>query len=146
MSLKISEVKNIKKNGVEVDITRSIHLSPDTPPLLKDTTTIRASVHDFNMLYKGIDPRTQIGRSKSGEAIIPDEEPWSELYFGTVPWPQIWKVPFEGIGIPAASGGISTRNIPVIQSEAIPSAVRGRETVSVHAQLMQSGGSVTRHG
>jgi len=40
----------------------------------------------------------------------------------------------EGIGIPAASGGISTRNIPVIQSENIPSGVRGRRTVSVCAQ------------
>ena len=146
MTLKVSEVKNIKENGVQLDITQSIHLSPDTPPLFNNTTTIRASVHDFNMLYKGMDPRSQIGRSKSGEAIIPDEESWSELYSGSVPWPKIWKVPFEGIGIPAASGGISTRNIPVIQSEAIPSAVRGRETVSVHAQLMQSGGSVTRHG
>ena len=122
------------KMGWELDITESIHLSPGTPPLLKNTTTIRASVHDYNMLYKGMNPKSQIGRSKSGEAIIPNVKSWSELHSESVPWPQIWKVPFEGIGIPAASGGISTRKIPVIQSENIPDAVRCRQTVPVRAQ------------
>ena len=134
MYLQISETKNVCENGVELDIIESIHLSPGTPPLLKNTTTIRASVHDYNMLYKGINPRSQIGRSKNGEAIIPNVKSWSELHSESVPWPQIWKVPFEGIGIPAASGGISTRKIPVIQSENIPDAVRCRQTVPVRAQ------------
>ena len=80
MYLQISETKNVCENGVELDITESIHLSPGTPPLLKNTTTIRASVHDYNMLYKGMNPRSQIGRSKSGEAIIPNVKSWSELH------------------------------------------------------------------
>jgi len=81
LSLQISVTKNVSENGVELDITESIHLSPDTPPLLQNTTTIRASVHDFNMLYKAMNPRSQIGRSRSGEAIIPNIKSWSELLF-----------------------------------------------------------------
>lgn len=81
------------------------------------TTSIRASVNDYDKLYTGyVDPNESLGTMKDRKPIVPDVQSWSELYSETVPWPHAWQMPYIGIGRPAASGGVSTQSIPVIKT------------------------------
>ena len=78
-------------------------------------TVIRASVDDYDMLYKGCDPNFPIDFNfRSGEFITTNVRSWSELYSETVPIPCSWRFPPRGAGAPASiTGGVTTRQIPV---------------------------------
>ena len=102
---------------MELKLTRRIQLSPDLPEV-KETATIKASVHNLDDLYRGMDPNMPI-RPKIPdlcEEIIPHVKSWSELFRETVPWPEVWhlhKVSKKEIQMSTASGGVSTRSFPV---------------------------------
>ena len=105
----------IAENGIEVKVTTTVLPSSLTSPEVKETTIIRASVNDYDMLYSGMDPNMPIlpelpGHSKK---IVPNVGSWTELFAETVPWPRIWKKPHEMDVILSASGGVRTSNIPV---------------------------------
>ena len=112
--------KNISETGMEVKVIRTILPTSLTSPKVEYTTTLRASIDDYDMLYKGVDPNMPIvpGIPGVSEAIIPNVQSWSELFAESVPWPRAWKKPYDGIEILSTSGGVSTRS-----ATATPSSV-----------------------
>ena len=118
--------KNITKTGIEVKIIRTILPSSLTSPKVEVTTTFRGSVNDYDMLYKGMDPNTPIRPQIPGisDAVVPNVQSWSELFAETVPWPRTWKMPFDGVEIQSATGGVSTSSIPVKETVTTCSGIR----------------------
>ena len=103
-------------DGTELKVTKTIQPTPPLAlPQLKETTIIKASVNDYDMLYGDMDPNQPIRPEIPGlcEEVIPNVSSWNELFNETVPWPHVWQVPYIGVGEPAASGGVTTRDIPV---------------------------------
>ena len=118
MTVDITVDKAICRNDcMALKLTRKIQLSPDLPEV-KETATIKASMHNLDELYKGMDPNMPIQTKiqDTCEEIIPHVKSWSELFQATVPWPEVWhlhKVSQKEIQMSAASGGVSTRSFPV---------------------------------
>ena len=112
--------KNISETGMEVKVIRTILPTSLTSPKVEYMTTLRASINDYDMLYKGQDPNMPITPAIKGvsDAIIPNVQSWSELFAESVPWPRTWKKPYDGVEILSASGGVSTRS-----ATATPSSV-----------------------
>ena len=96
------------KTGIIIKVTKS---APDLP--IKETTTIRISANDYDMVYKGIDPKLPVGVNSAGDPILPDVATWNEVFAETVPWPMMWMFPYDGEGVACAGGGVSTQSIPV---------------------------------
>jgi hypothetical protein len=98
---------------------------------VKETTTMKVSVDDFDTLYGDLDPNLPIRPEIPGkcEAVIPNVKSWSELYNETVPWPHTWQTPYIGVGEPVSGGGVSTRHIPV-REEVMKRRVVDRETTT----------------
>ena len=97
------------------------HLTSDFGHLLaqwKKTTFIKASVNNYDLLYGHMDPNQPIRQGIPGwcEKITPNVKSWNELFGETVPWPHVWQVPELGVGMPVASGGVTTCNIPTTVS------------------------------
>ena len=139
LSLDIAVDKNITECGIEAKIvTTRVPASPLLPKV-EVAITLRASVNDYDMLYKGMDPNMPIRPQIPGvsEAVIPNVQSWSELFAETVPWPRTWKMPFNGAEILSASGGVSTCSIPVKETVAtrnnvqVPAREAVREKVPV---------------
>ena len=106
-----------RDNCMELKLTRRIQLSPALPEV-KETATIKASVHNLDELYRGMDPNQPIRPQipEVCEEIVPHVQSWSELFRETEPWPQAWhlhKVSRKEFQMSAACGGVSTRSIPV---------------------------------
>lgn len=82
-------------------------------------SVVRTTVDDYNMLYKGLDPKLPLRPNVFGvcEAIVPNVQSWNELFSKTVPWPCVWQSPYEGEGVISASGGVMIQNIPVVEVE-----------------------------
>ena len=118
MSLDVKVDESVSdKDSREVKITKTLQLSPAMAPLaLKQTTTLKSSVDNYDKLYSNMDPNEPIrpevpGKSK---AIIPNVKSWTELFRETVPWPHVLQGPHNDIREHAAeSGGVSTKSIPV---------------------------------
>jgi hypothetical protein len=133
LALDIDVDKNITESGIEAKIvTKRVPASPLLPKV-EVAITLRASVNDYDMLYKGMDPNMPIRPQIPGisDAIIPNVQSWSELFAETVPWPRTWKMPFNGTGFLSAGGGVSTCSIPVKEPVATRSNVQipAREAV-----------------
>ena len=77
------------------------------------------------MLYNGLDPNDPIRPEVPGlcDAVVPNVQSWNELFSETVPWPRIWQVPYDGPGECTASGGVTTRSIPVTE---VREAINGK--------------------
>jgi hypothetical protein len=121
---------HISDQHVEMKVSREFQPSrPSAFLRVKETTTMKISVDDFDTLYGDLDPNLPIRPEIPGlcEAVIPHVKSWSELYNETVPWPHTWQTPYIGVGEPVASGGVSTRHIPVREETMKPRAVE-RET------------------
>jgi len=103
----------IGKGGAELKVTDTIQAL--ALPQLEETTIMKVSVNDYNMLYGEMDPNKPIRPEIPGlcEEVIPNVSSWNELFNETVPWPHVWQVPYIGVGEPAESGGVTTRDIPV---------------------------------
>ena len=126
---------DVSEQSLQFEVTKTLSLGC-MPPLTR-TLVVRASVNDYDMLYSGIDPNMPVCMDASGELVTPNVQSWSELFSETVPWPSTWLVvPYIGIGIPAASGGVSTREIPVTEVAACHSKSSSREAdqIAVPAQ------------
>ena len=116
---------------VETKVSREFQPSHPAASLrVKETTTMKVSVDDFDTLYGDMDPNLPIRPEIPGkcEAVIPNVQSWSELYNETVPWPHTWQTPYIGVGEPVASGGVSTRHIPVREEAMKPRAVESETT------------------
>ena len=120
----------ISDQYVETKVSREFQPShPSAFLRVKETTTMKVSVDDFDTLYGDLDPNLPIRPEIPGkcEAVIPNVKSWTELYNETVPWPHTWQTPYIGVGEPVTSGGVSTRHIPVREETMKPRAVE-RET------------------
>ena len=106
----------ISKDSVELKLEKTIQpCSPLTRPQWKETTSIKASVNDYNLLYGHMDPNQPI-RAKIPEVceeVIPNVESWNELFNETVPLPFVWNKPHKTFGggslTSGVSGGVSTQ-------------------------------------
>ena len=114
VQLDVSVDKSITESGIEANITTEIQYSFSSLKIEK-TATVRASVHDHDMVYEGMDPNMPIQPEIPGlcTAVVPNVQSWSELFSQTVPWPRVWLLPFEGAGPLSTTGGVSTSTIPV---------------------------------
>jgi hypothetical protein len=122
--------KTVAENGIEIKCTTTVVPSSLTSPEVKETTIIRASVNDYDMLYSGMDPNTPIIPELPGhkdKKIVPNVNSWSELFAETVPWPRVWKHPHDTDALFSASGGVSTSSIP----ESTPVAARTQSDIKV---------------
>ena len=103
-------------NGAQIERTTTLY---PHPPLvsepMKETMIIKTSVNNYDMLYSNFaPPNIPVGRDVS-----PDVETWSELYAESVPWPRSFQMPYTGVGEPAPSGGVSTRNLTEVQTSTV---------------------------
>ncbi len=138
MVLDVKVDKHITEESVELTVARTMQICPPHAlPQMKDTTVIRVSVSDYDKLYGSYDPNEPLGITENGEPIIPQVESWSELFSQTVPWPHTWQFPYIGVGEPAASGGVSTRSIPVTETPV--RAERSKREWVPHGQYKSSG-------
>ena len=128
------------ETGCIIELTQSV---PDLS--IEETVSIRASTNDYNMLYEGFDLKQPISIT-SGELIVPDVTTWSELFAETVPWPTLWIFPYDGDGIPAFSGGISTQSIPIHERVPISQHVKTapKESTKVPCNQYIMGGNRAR--
>ena len=127
--------KTVSKDGVELKLEKTIQpCSPLTRPQWKETTSIKASVNDYNLLYGYMDPNQPIRPKIPGvcEEVIPNVESWNELFNETVPWPCVWQKPHD-IGdrvsvTSVVSGGVSTHSFRVEEEPRVRVKVPSRET------------------
>ena len=110
--------KTVSKNGVELKLEKTIQpCSPLTRPQWKETTSVKASMNDYNLLYSHMDPNLPIRPRIPGlcEEVIPNVESWNELFNEeTVPWPCVWQKPHDtGDRVSVTSGGVTTRSFQV---------------------------------
>ena len=113
----VMEEKIILETGLQLKFKTEFSCSSNlTGSLVKVvvTTVIRASLDDYDMLYKGSDPNFIDFNFHSGELITTNVRSWSEMYSETVPIPCSWQIPPRGNGASACiAGGVTTRAIPV---------------------------------
>ena len=133
-SLETALEKNVTENGFEIKVTRTAQPFFLDSWQIEQTTIIKASSSNYNMLYSGMDPNMTIFPWIPGvtEAIVPNVQSWSELFAQTVPIPRTWLQCNEDQSL-STGGGVATRNIPVVETAAskIPATVKvpARETV-----------------
>ena len=136
MSLDIKVDEGVSdKDSREVKITKTLRLSPSDPAMaaplpLKQTTTLKSSVNNYDKLYGNMDPNEPIWPEIPGksEAIIPNVQSWNELFCETVPWPHVLQGPHDDIREYAAeSGGVSTKSIPVREEWLQPREVKNEK-------------------
>ena len=121
----------VSKDGAELKVEKTIQPCPPLAlPQRKETTSIKASVDDYNLLFGNIDPNQPIRPGIPGlcEEIIPNVESWDELCEETVPWPYVWQMPYIGVGEPVASGGVTTRGFRVEEEPRVRVKVPSSET------------------
>ena len=114
----VMEEKIFLETGLQLKFKTELSCSSNlTGDLVKVvvTTVMRASLDDYDMVYKGCDPNFPIDFNfRSGEFITTNVRSWSELYSETVPIPCSWQIPPRGTGVSACiTGGVTTREIPV---------------------------------
>ena len=105
----------ISKGGAELKVETTVQPCPALAlPQRKETTFMKASVNNYDLLYGHMDPNQPI--RMGCEEIIPNVESWKELFGESVPWVRVWQVPYLGVGMPTTSGGVTTCNIPTTVS------------------------------
>ena len=124
----------ISKDGVELKLEKTIQpCSPLTRPQWKETTSIKASVNDYNLVYGHMDPNQPIRPKIPGvcEEVIPNVESWNELFNETVPLPYVWDKPHKTFGggslTSGVSGGVSTHSFRVEEEYGMRVKVPSRE-------------------
>ena len=125
----------ISKDGVELKLEKTIQpCSPLTRPQWKETTSIKASVNDYNLVYGHMDPNQPIRPKIPGvcEEVIPNVESWNELFNETVPLPYVWDKPHKTFGggslTSGVSGGVSTHGFRVEEEPRVNVKVPSHET------------------
>ena len=118
-NLELNDVKQLPQVSHQItDISGHMLAAMPCPPLAlpqqKQTTSIKVSVDDYDLLFGHMDPNQPIRPRIPGlcDEITPKVETWNQLFKETVPWPHVWRVPYIGVGEPVATGGISTFIIP----------------------------------
>ena len=114
----------ISKDGGELKVEKTIQPCPPLAlPQQKQTTSIKVSVNDYNLLFGHMDPNQLIC-----QGIIPDVKSWNELFNETVPRPHVWQMPYIGVGEPMAGGGITTHGFQVKEESRVKTKVPSSET------------------
>ncbi len=104
----------VNRKGVEAKFEQTI--ARPGFPVQKMVARLRATTHDFDFLYEGIDPNMPVTLNPdTKETIIPEVKSWSELMRETEFFPCKWLQDPSDVMVrsPALTGGISTTNIPV---------------------------------
>ncbi len=104
----------VNSKGFEAKFERTI--AHPGFPVQKMVARLRATTHDFDFLYEGIDPNMPVTLNPdTKETIIPEVKSWSELMRETEFFPCKWLQDPSDVMVrsPALTGGISTTNIPV---------------------------------
>ena len=111
---------------LELKFTNSLKPCPPLVlPPMKKIIVIKATLNNYDKLFASEDPNQPIIPEIPGicEAAIPNVNSWSELISElTVPSPQVWLLPFTGIGTPTAAGGVTTDKFEV-RSKPCPKVV-----------------------
>ena len=121
----------VSKDGGELKVEKTIQPCPPLAlPQQKQTTSIKASVDDYNLLFGHMDPNQPIRPGIPGlcEEITPSVKSWNELFNETVPWPHVWQMPYIGVGEPVASGGVTTHGFRVEEEARVRTKVPSSET------------------
>ena len=106
----------ISKDGAKLKVEKTIQPCPPLAlPQQKQTTSIKASVDDYNLLFGHMDPNQPICPEIPGlcEEITPSVKSWNELFNETVPRPHVWQMPYIGVGEPVADCGVTTHGFRV---------------------------------
>ncbi len=100
------------KSGIEVKIKDSVQ--PYNP--LSMTRVVTTSVDNSNKHFINEDPNMLIQPEIAGqcEDVIPNVKSWEELISESVPIPCLW---LDRIGIPVATGGVTTSNFSVREEQ-----------------------------
>ena len=72
--------------------------------------TARVTVQNYDMLYADLNPNDP---HWVGNCEVPNVESWNELHKETIPIPCVWQAPYPGSEAYTATGGVTTREIPV---------------------------------
>jgi len=120
----------VSKDGGELKVKKTIKPCPPLAlPQQKQTTSIKASVDDYNLLFGHMDPNQPIRPGIPGlcEEITPSVKSWDELFNETVPWPHVWQMPYMGVGEPVADCGVTTHGFrvkeePRVRTKVAPSS------------------------
>ena len=121
----------VSKDGGELKVEKTIQPCPPLAlPQRKETTSIKASADDYNLLFGHMDPNQPIRPGIPGlcEEITPNIKSWDELFNETVPWPYVWQMPYIGVGEPVAGGGVTTHGFRVKDEPRIRTEVPCSET------------------
>jgi len=121
----------VSKDGAELKVEKTIQPCPPLAlPQQKQTTSIKVSVDDYNLLFGHMDPNQPICPEIPGlcEEITPSVKSWNELFNETVPWPHVWQMPYIGVGEPVAGGGVTTHGFRVEEEARVRTKVSSSET------------------
>ena len=136
MAVDIEAKCKIHEGGVELALTKSLRpCAPLTMPQIEETTTMKMSIDNLDKLLSDEDPKMSIRPGIPGlcEEVVPNVESWEELHSElTVPWPRIWQEPYIGVGVPTASGGVTTSHIPVREERFVRTKGPTGETVRMN--------------
>ncbi|XP_064390178.1 uncharacterized protein LOC135338094 [Halichondria panicea] len=113
--IRVPEEPTVTVNSKGFEITLKQTIDFFHVPLVQKIV-VRATTHDFDFLYEGIDPNMPVTLNPdTKETIIPEVKSWSELMGETEFFPCKWLQDPSNVMVrsPALTGGISTTNIPV---------------------------------
>jgi hypothetical protein len=116
------------ENGMELKVTTTTKALQPSHPLASDALEETMIVAAKNCEpYAGKDPNQVIEAAGIREAVTPNVKSWDELISEhTVPIPCKWlTLPSDGIGLPSAMGGVSTRDFRVQEEVVRPRAAHG---------------------
>ncbi len=111
----------MNSKGVEAKFEQTIadptfEILTDLYVPLVQKIVVRATTHDFDFLYEGMDPNMPVTVDPGAkEFVIPEVKSWSELMGETEFFPCKWLQDPSDVMVrsPALTGGISTAKIPV---------------------------------
>ena len=111
----------VKNKNVEAKFEQTIahpdfERTADLYVPLVQKIVVRATTHDFDFLYEGMDPNMAVTFDPdTKETVTPEVKSWSELMGETEFFPCKWLQDPSDVMVrsPALTGGISTTNIPV---------------------------------
>ena len=113
---------------------------------------VRATTHDFDFLYEGMDPNMPVTLDPdTKELVTPEVKSWSKLMEETEFFPCKWLQDPSNVLVrsPALTGGISTANIPVQRvNKSVPvrsTPVAVNASTSRKAQKIPSSAVPTQH-
>ena len=136
------------------DGIKEVKFDTDSLELKCKIQPARVTVHNYDMLYADLNPNHPYW---VGNCEVPNVESWNELHKETIPIPCCWQAPYPGSEAYAASGGVTTceipirnttaeREIPTKESQGVESNqyTRSGTQLAVKAKLLEDQGTSTK--